>query len=170
MIVIMVTDNRGLSTFVVTGALPRGSGIEPTKATQLQGWLARPEIYRALRQLNRSPDVPGIWISRKSVRKAKPFAVAEGECSFEKSGNLCFYLGARNKSSDNVLMVLSNFPPALATRKYGTGKINSGGGAELVSGPVEWDLVAVNSPIEERVGDLDKVVGKAPPQGSKSSF
>jgi hypothetical protein len=102
-------------------------------------------------------DVPEIWISRKSVRQVRPFAFAEGDCSFEKSGNLCFYAGARNKNSDNVVMVLSHFPQILATRKFGVGKINTRAGAELASGPVEWDLVSVNSPIEDRVGDLDKV-------------
>lgn len=156
-IVILVTDSTGFSTFLFAGALPRGSKIKTTSAAQLKGWIARAEVHRVLLQLNRDPDEPDVWISPKSVRMVQPFAVDKGDCLFDKSGKLTFFSGPRDKKSSNVLLVLAKFPSSLSRHKYGTGTLKAGGTGGLSSGDVDWEIVAVDEPMGDRVGDLDKI-------------
>src|SRR3954468_12350902 len=39
-VTIIVTDSKGNSTFLTAGHLPQGSGVKPTKAVHLTGWIA----------------------------------------------------------------------------------------------------------------------------------
>jgi hypothetical protein len=152
----MVTDSHSLSTLVYAGAVPRN--IEAKQATELQGWITQPGVFRVLMKMTTSPHEPDIWISQKAVLKVRPFGVAGGDCLFEATGKLRFFSGARGGRSSDELMVLSNFPLTLKTGPYrnsGVGVLNRGRTAgALTSGDIEWYLVAVNE--VPNIGDLDK--------------
>jgi len=166
-----VTDSKGLSTFVFAGAMPAGSSVDTKRGEQLQGWLTKAEVQHVLLMLNRSPDVPDIWLSPKHTRSVRPFAVLRGECVYEKSGDLCFYAGARDKKAGNLMMILSRFPSALAPRRYGKGVLKmSGGRGGLTKGNLTWDLVEVNNDGNERLGNWDTIVSKALGAAVKGMF
>lgn len=159
-IMILVTDSKGLSTFVFAGDIP--DRAETTSAAQLKGWMAKAEVQHVLRMLTRSLDMNDLWISPKHAVKVQPFPVPRGDCAYEKSGNLCFYAGPRDKSSSNMMMVLSAFPSAITPRKYGKGILKmEGGRGGLVKGDVTWDVVNVTPLDDKRVRNWDTTVPKA---------
>jgi hypothetical protein len=154
----MVTDGEGKSALVTAGILPRGSGLKPGKAVELNGWIARQQVFRALLRLTRSIDEKDIWVSWDSAKTVSPFGIKDGECLYD-TGSLFLYPGPRSKSSTNVLMVLWSFPLKLQARKRGDGRLNPGPAAGgLTSGDITWDIVAVNSPVEDRIGDWDQAM------------
>jgi hypothetical protein len=154
-VTIMITDRKGESAFLVTGALPRGAAVKPKNAVELGGWIARQQVFRALLSLTPTLDEHDIWISSKAMNAVQPFGVDSGDCLYN-TGSLFCYSGARTSGSSNVLMVLWGFPLKLQARKRGDGRLNSGPAAGgLAAGDIKWDIVAVNSPIDARVGDWD---------------
>jgi hypothetical protein len=151
----MITDSKGMSAFLITGAAPRGSAVKPVNTAQLGAWIAQKQVFHALLRLTRNPDERDIWVSWKHVRTIQPFGIDEGECLYDTK-SLFSYAGKRGKDSGNVLMVLWSFPEKLQARKRGHGRLNPGPAAGgLVDGDITWDIVAVNSPVEDRVGDWD---------------
>jgi len=155
-VTIIVTDSKGNSTFLTAGHLPQGSGVKPTKAVHLTGWIASAQVFRALLRLTRSAEEKDIWISPRDTDSIQPFGIDRGECVYN-TGSLFCYSGSRGGSGKgDVLLVLWGFPATLQARKRGDGRLNAGpspGG--LTAGDLMWDIVAVNTPVEDRVGNWD---------------
>jgi hypothetical protein len=148
---IMITDSRGLSSFVRIGAAPQGNEAAVVSAAELKVWSTKAMTFRALRRLTRRADEPDIAFTVKDLKKVHPFGAESGDCLFEERARLCF----SPADSNELMVVLSNFPVGLAARRSGKGRVIAGKRrGSLVPGEIDWEIIAVNEGIAGRVQQL----------------
>jgi hypothetical protein len=72
------------------------------------------------------------------ILNVKPFGITEGTCTFDTGSLFCFD-GKRNSNSDNVLMVLWDFPAHPTECAAGPGQLNSPpASGKVAPGDVRW--------------------------------
>jgi hypothetical protein len=138
---ILISDSRGLSTVVGCGALPRGSQAPILNASQIAGWAAGSgAVFLQLDVLTRGSNPAAV---QRSERPGHSFGIPGGDCLYD-TGSLFFFAGPRTPQSNNVLMVLWNFPAHPNSRNIvinRSGRLNVPPSAGvLAGGDIKWEI------------------------------